>query len=306
MNTIYTAGYAAWTLDQLAATRERLDAIIVDIRANPTSTRAEWRKHALIARFGSRYKHLPELGNRNYFNGGPIELAAPHRAVSPMRSLLQHFPVILLCACRDVQSCHRNDAATYLGRQLETTIEHLEPTVEAPAGMIKALTLTQPWATLVAIGVKKIETRSWSTTYRGLLAIHAAQNLTPVGGKGGLYELCMSEPFYRVLDLAEYKTSEDLPRGAIVAIARLVECVSTENEAVDNEPGTPWFVGRLPGVNQHHYEVPPQRDTDEYAFGDYSPGRYAWLLADVKKLDTPIPARGGQGLWNWQPPEEIL
>ena len=40
---------------------------------------------------------------------------------------------------------------------------------------MKALTLTQPWASLVAIGAKRIETRSWSTPYRGLLAIHAAK-----------------------------------------------------------------------------------------------------------------------------------
>src|SRR5690348_17556570 len=40
---------------------------------------------------------------------------------------------------------------------------------------MKALTLTQPWASLVAIGAKRIETRSWSTSYRGPLAIHAAK-----------------------------------------------------------------------------------------------------------------------------------
>lgn len=40
---------------------------------------------------------------------------------------------------------------------------------------MKALSLTQPWATLVAIGAKKIETRSWSTSYRGPVAIHASK-----------------------------------------------------------------------------------------------------------------------------------
>jgi hypothetical protein len=42
---------------------------------------------------------------------------------------------------------------------------------------MKGLTLTQPWATLVAIGAKRIETRSWPTRYRGLLAIHAGAGL---------------------------------------------------------------------------------------------------------------------------------
>ncbi|BFH70618.1 hypothetical protein J27TS7_57880 [Paenibacillus dendritiformis] len=40
---------------------------------------------------------------------------------------------------------------------------------------------------------------------------------------------------------------------------------------------------------------------DEYYFGDYTDGRYAWELTDVKQLPVPIPAKGQQGLWNWQP-----
>ena len=54
---------------------------------------------------------------------------------------------------------------------------------------MKVLTLTQPWATLVAIGAKRIETRSWATKYRGPLLIHAAAGLGPVGGKFGLVDL---------------------------------------------------------------------------------------------------------------------
>ena len=45
---------------------------------------------------------------------------------------------------------------------------------------MKALTITQPWATLIAIGAKRFETRGWSTPYRGPLAIHAGKNLAPV------------------------------------------------------------------------------------------------------------------------------
>lgn len=40
---------------------------------------------------------------------------------------------------------------------------------------MRAITLTQPWSSLVARGQKKIETRSWQTSYRGPLAIHAAK-----------------------------------------------------------------------------------------------------------------------------------
>jgi hypothetical protein len=37
---------------------------------------------------------------------------------------------------------------------------------------------------------------------------------------------------------------------------------------------------------------------DELAYGDYTPGRYAWILKDVKQID-PVPAKGHLGLWNW-------
>ena len=45
---------------------------------------------------------------------------------------------------------------------------------------MKALTLTQPWATLIAVGAKRIETRSWGTSYRGRIAIHAAKGFASI------------------------------------------------------------------------------------------------------------------------------
>jgi hypothetical protein len=59
---------------------------------------------------------------------------------------------------------------------------------------MKALSLWQPWATLIALKKKQIETRSWRTTYRGPLAIHAAKSY-PQEAR----DLCSTEPFYSVL-----------------------------------------------------------------------------------------------------------
>jgi hypothetical protein len=42
---------------------------------------------------------------------------------------------------------------------------------------------------------------------------------------------------------------------------------------------------------------------NESAFGDYSPGRWAWILSDVRKTSVPIPCKGSLGLWSI--PEEI-
>ena len=69
-----------------------------------------------------------------------------------------------------------------------------------------------------------------------------------------------------------------LPLGAVVATAELVDCVRTE------DTGTPTLERRL---------------------GDWTPGRWAWELADVRPLEEPLPARGKQGWWDWTPPEGV-
>jgi hypothetical protein len=173
---------------------------------------------------------------------------------------------------------------------------------------MRGLTLTQPWATLVAIGAKQIETRGWVTDYRGPIAIHAGQGLNPVGGVSGLRELIADEPFRSVLRQWDAymgtKMHADpgyyMPRGSIVAVADLVGCCplgaiyarDTEDEPESLRTG--YFSGG--GVFR---TVTDQ----EHAFGDYGPGRYGWLLAGVRRLVTPIPYRGALGLW--RVPDEV-
>ncbi|MBK8211826.1 MAG: ASCH domain-containing protein [Rhodospirillales bacterium] len=167
----------------------------------------------------------------------------------------------------------------------------------------RVVTLTQPWATLVAIGAKRIETRSWETLYRGPLLIHAGAGLAPVGGMRGLVELIGRPDFQRVLAPAAHgggywQDIEDaaraLPRGAIVARCELVDCVLTWPHWAAVEP---WFTATR---GEQYWHVPPAAGSDERAFGDYTPGRHAWLLADARPLATPIPARGQLGLWRWR------
>jgi hypothetical protein len=45
---------------------------------------------------------------------------------------------------------------------------------------------------------------------------------------------------------------------------------------------------------------------NEYQYGYYSEGRFAWALIDVKRLPTPIPAKGQLGLWNYPIEEEPI
>jgi hypothetical protein len=147
-----------------------------------------------------------------------------------------------------------------------------------------ALTLTQPWATLVAIGAKRIETRSWGTSYRGPIAIHAAK-----GMPRDAVALCHAEPFREALARAGLHSLADLPRGAIVAKARLVDVRPTSHlrQTVGGRIFEP--AGDLPTVA-----------SAERAFGDYTGGRFMWILEDVVPLPQPVPVRGALGLWDWK------
>lgn len=133
---------------------------------------------------------------------------------------------------------------------------------------LKALTLQQPWATLVAMGAKRIETRSWRTRYRGPLAIHAAAGLPPAARAA-----CLHPPLEAALRAADVWPPESLPRGAVLAVTCLLACARIGPDTIPPEP--------------------------ERSFGDYAPGRWAWLLEDVHALPQPIPVRGALGLWEW-------
>jgi activating signal cointegrator 1 len=273
VNTIYTYGYQGSTPEQLLGTVNDLGAVLVDIRYSPWSPNPHWRKLALAELVGAnRYQWIQDLGNVNYKSGGPIRLLRPEAAAVRLREVLDHRSIVLLCACRDWETCHRRDAAEYLSEALQAPVEHLSPdTGSLGENTMRALSLTQPWASLVAIGAKTWETRSWQTAYRGPIAIHAAKAFPQDARR-----LCLTEPFTRVLVAAGIRLlSGQPPLGAVVATATLVDCVRTE---VVRDSLTP----------------------EERAFGDYGDGRWAWKFEDVARLPQPIPAKGALGLWRWE------
>lgn len=118
---------------------------------------------------------------------------------------------------------------------------------------MRALSLWQPWASLIADGRKKIETRHWPMHYRGPLAIHAAMKVD----KEACYEFGYS-PL-------------TIPRGAVLCIVNIDGCVQFPSEL-----------------------APP----DDY--GDFHEGRYGFLMTLREVFQRPIPAKGMQGIWNWE------
>jgi hypothetical protein len=129
---------------------------------------------------------------------------------------------------------------------------------------MKILSLWEPWATWMALRYKKWETRSWTTSYRGLLAIHAAKNTSAI--KDGTPE----EHAEEILEIAGLKVEipREWPLGKIVAVVDLHDCVSTEIAKPDKM---------------------------ESILGNYMPERYAWQTRNLR-LVKPFPFRGMQGL----------
>jgi hypothetical protein len=292
MHTIYTAGYGAgWTPATLRDEVLRLGAVLWDIRYRPHSRRVEWERAALRAQFDpGQYAHEPALGNPNY-QGGPIALAAPDRAVPAARRLLARCPIVLLCACANARTCHRSVAAAYLAREIGCTrVVHLDPPVAPGAGGLLGLSLNPPWGTLIALAArrpelgKRIETRDWQRSYRGPMAIHQTKGLGELASEAELAALCGREPFASALAAAGVASPGQLPRGQIVAVVRLAEIRPTSGER--GPLGGPTYADWV-------HDLSPR----ERAFGNYAPGRFGWVLADIQALAEPVPCRGAQGLW---------
>lgn len=115
---------------------------------------------------------------------------------------------------------------------------------------VRGITLRQPWASAVADLGKDVENRTWATPYRGLLAIHAGLRVE----RDAVDELGIA-------------TDQRLPRGCIIAVARL-------SDVVDNSPSR-WARA----------------------------GHFHWLLTDVQRLADPIPLTGRLGLFRL--PDEV-
>lgn len=140
---------------------------------------------------------------------------------------------------------------------------------------MKVISLWEPWASLMAVGAKHNETRSWSTTYLGDLAIAASKRKTRP-----ILQACSDEiliPCFQALrEGYELSTPDSSPDymdantiGRILCVVRLVQVMPTERF----QPQSP-----------------------EFLFGDYTPGRWAWITNSCRRLREPIPFKGSQGL----------
>ena len=88
---------------------------------------------------------------------------------------------------------------------------------------MKAITVTQPWAQLLVCGAKVYDTRTWQTSHRGPLLIHAAKRLSEA-----TRALCAEEPFRSLLKAHGVTRAIDLPLGALIGTVELIDCIDTD------------------------------------------------------------------------------
>lgn len=177
---------------------------------------------------------------------------------------------------------------------------------------MRAISLWQPWASLLARGPKWIETRPnpypWRAAIGTRLAIHAT----------------LKAPFLiegmALADLAIEAGWPDLPLGAVLATADLVDVVPMvkfHSRGPGDEPTFPWTpydgsgIPPFPMLALNHdastltlhrgqLHGGPRDVTDQKPYGDFAPGRSALIFDDITPLyGGPVPARGRQGLWTW-------
>lgn len=133
---------------------------------------------------------------------------------------------------------------------------------------MKVLSLREPFASLIKEGVKKVETRSWKTNYRGEIYIHASITKAK-NDERDLFSLLQNTCFLY---------------GHIICKCKLVDCVYMSKEYVNEMK---------------------MKNPIEYKCGLYEEGRYAWILEKVEIIN-PIKASGQLGIWDYYEMNEVM
>lgn len=156
---------------------------------------------------------------------------------------------------------------------------------------VNALTLWQPWATLLVDGIKTTETRDWWPPLNALgkpIAIHAGTHKV---SKNGI-PLAVQERMELGYD-ADWR--DKIPYGAMIGVGILSHYYyvhgrerADKTVMVEQWPNTK-------DILEGPYSYIP---TDPW--GDYSVGRYIWQITNMYPLQEPVKIAGKQKIWKWK------
>lgn len=147
---------------------------------------------------------------------------------------------------------------------------------------MKALTIWQPWASLIAMGIKTVEWRGWPAprwVVGQRLVIHAG----------------MTDPRGHVRDLL---VSEARLRGSLGPQADIAKA----REALQQWSGRPFLLPRGAGLCTVVLGQPKRADLLGFTVPAGSAPNFAWPLEELVAWDEPVDCRGAQGFWNWPLP----
>ncbi len=128
-----------------------------------------------------------------------------------------------------------------------------------------AISLWQPWATLIMIGAKRIETRGWCSRGLGRLVIHAAREKRELA-------YCGNAVYRAALNAAGITHLSQIPLGAALGVVDLTGFKTAEDLRVTISD-------------------------QEKEFGNYADGRFGWLLENPRPFTAPLPYKGAQGVF---------
>ena len=130
---------------------------------------------------------------------------------------------------------------------------------------MKVLSIIEPWATLIASKQKYIETRSWKTSYRGELYIHASKKL-------------INKKDEKIQELLKLLPTQEMNYGKIICKCELVDCIYMDEK----------FINEI------------KQNKQEYICGYYQIGRFAWILEKMELIQPKIEAKGKLNIWNFE------
>jgi hypothetical protein len=129
----------------------------------------------------------------------------------------------------------------------------------------KAISLHEPWASLIGEKIKNYETRSWATNFRGDLIICAAKRKDSSQRSTYLYLRDKHN-----LNVGDF---DSLRFGCAIALVTLSDCIK---------------------MDQHFIDAQTELEID---CGGWSVGRYAWKLENIRKIVPEIQIKGKQGFF---------
>ena len=145
----------------------------------------------------------------------------------------------------------------------------------------QALTLWQPWASLLIGGCKRFETRGWAPkATRFWCAIHAAAKAPATSIPESFIPAGFVDAAAECLHGMGYECMAELPLGSMIGLV-LWETIRPTTELL-----------------KHANEK-------DILFGDWSAGRYAWKVNKIFRFAEPVPATGRQRLWRWEIPAAL-